>query len=318
MNLCSVIICTRDRAQSLVRTLAHLNSVQVPPGFGVELIVADNGSRDDTAEQVKRACIDGMAIRYLSEPRPGQCHARNAGIAAAKGDIIIFLDDDVLPPADWLNAMCLPIMEGKADAVAGGIVLAPQLNRHWMDSVHRSWLASTEQLDAASPPTLVGGNMAFSRKVLERVPQFDTELGPGRMGFGDDTLFGYQVRAAGFRVASAFHAPVQHHFDPSRLTRASFLEAARKHGRSGAYLDRHWRHQLERWPRLKLIWAALRLAVWRAGKPGEWFRKEGASAAELHHVMNLHRLKQYAREIRRPASYEPRGLVKKVSTASPD
>ncbi|KAA6407127.1 MAG: hypothetical protein FRX48_09193 [Lasallia pustulata] len=50
-------------------------------------------------------------------------------------------------------------------------------------------LASTEGLDPDAPKFMVGANMAFSRRVLEKVPSFDTELGPGALGFFDESLF---------------------------------------------------------------------------------------------------------------------------------
>jgi hypothetical protein len=181
--------------------------------------------------------------------------------------------------------------------------------------MHRNWLAGTERGES-DPPRLVGANMAFSRRVLERVPAFDTELGPGRLGFGDDTLFSQQLLAAGYRLIEAADARVYHHFDPDRLTRASFLSAARKHGRSEAYLDRHWRHRMEKWPRLAAPWAAVRLGLWRLARPSQWFRKDGAAAGEMYHMLNFHRLRQYLCEVRRPAAYEPHGLVKKGTESS--
>jgi GT2 family glycosyltransferase len=313
---CSIIICTRDRAEQLERTLAALAKVAVPPSCGSEMIVVDNASTDHTADAAQSAWLANMPVRYIQEPRPGQCYARNTGIAAATGQIIVFTDDDVEPCRDWLEALCSPIIEGRADAVVGTVMLPPNLERPWMTRMHRNWLASTEH-DAAEPPRLVGANMAFSRKVLERVPSFDTELGPGRLGFGDDTLFCYQLMAAGYRVVNASNACVKHHFDPNRLTRASFLATARKQGQTEAYLDRHWRHRIEKWPRLRATWAMARLALWRIPRPHEWLRKEGASGAEMYYVQNLCRLRHYISEIRRPAAYEPGGLVKKVNGSNP-
>jgi glycosyltransferase involved in cell wall biosynthesis len=308
---CSIVICTRDRAPSLARTLKGLASVRVPPGLTAEVIVADNGSHDQTASVVQTAQVPGMMLHYLFEPRPGQCYARNAGIEASKGEIIIFLDDDVLPPADWLEAMCAPIVSGQADAVAGGIVIAPSLVRPWMGPMHRSWLASTERLASDAPETMVGGNMAFARAVLERVPAFDTDLGPGRLGFGDDTLFGQQLKAAGFHLSNAFSSPVEHHFDPDRLTRSSLLATARKQGQTEAYLDYHWRHRDVPCSRLRILWARVRLAAWRLRRPREWFRKEGAAESEMYHVQNLSWLRQYMNERCKPRAYDAGGLEKK-------
>lgn len=312
---CSIIICTRDRAASLRETLAALAAVTAPAGWEVEVIVVDNGSTDETAAAAATARLPSMACRYVREPRAGQCHARNMGIAAAVGQIIVFTDDDVAPSRHWLENLCSPIVEGRADAVAGTVVLPSDLLRPWMTRMHRNWLASTER-DATEAPRLVGANMAFSRRVLERVPLFDVELGPGRLGFGDDTLFGHQLLAAGYRVSDAPDACVQHHFDPARLTRSSFLATARKQGQTEAYLDRHWRHRVIKWPRLRATWALARLALWRIRRPREWGRKEGAMAAEMYHVQNLYRLRHYILERRRPVAYEEGGLVKRVPAGS--
>jgi len=298
---CSVIICTRDRAASLRETLAAIGAVAVPAGMETEVIVVDNASTDRTAEVAKSARLPNSACRYLHEARGGQCFARNTGIAAATGQIIVFTDDDVVPCRNWLAALCSPIAEGRADAVAGEIVLAPDLLRPWMTRMHRNWLASTE-CDPGAAPRMVGANMAFSRRVLEKVPAFDTELGPGRLGFGDDVVFGEQLAAAGYRIVAAPDAVVEHHFDPSRLTRASFLDAARKHGRTMGYVDFHWRRRIPGRLRARLAYAAARLAAWRACHPLQFFRTEGAEAAEMYHVQTLHYVRQLRREQQRAGS----------------
>src|ERR1700691_4968336 len=97
----SVIICTRNHALSLKQTLAELAAVQVPDGLKVELIVVDNGSVDDP-RAVACAPRQTWPAKYIFEPVAGQTAARNTGIAAASGDVIVFTDDDVRPDAVWL------------------------------------------------------------------------------------------------------------------------------------------------------------------------------------------------------------------------
>src|SRR5262245_13280281 len=139
--------------------------------------------------------------------------------------------------------MCEPILAGAADAVAGGVRLAPHLVRPWMQLPHRTWLASTEFLDAPAPQEMVGANMAFGRHVLASVPGFDPELGPGALGQGADSLFSWQLVRAGFRIRPALDVAVEHHFDPARLTRTSFLATAARRGRTYAYQRWHWMHE---------------------------------------------------------------------------
>ncbi|MGH7215022.1 MAG: glycosyltransferase family 2 protein, partial [Tepidisphaeraceae bacterium] len=224
----SIIICTYNRAESLSRTLDALSAVQVPATLRAEVIVVDNGSTDATPAIV-RSCrmLDGAAPHYISEPRRGQCFARNRGLAQAGGDVIIFIDDDVRPTPGWLAALCRPLVEGRADAVVGAMELGPELERPWMKAFHRVWLTSTEHLRADEPPpNMVGANMAFARRVLARVPQFDTDLGPGALGYHDDVLFSRQLAEAGFRIAFVPDALARHHFEPARTTRAGLIDMA--------------------------------------------------------------------------------------------
>ena len=101
--------------------------------------------------------------------------------------------------------------------------MAPHLRRPWMTMLHDVMLASTETLAEDAPTNLTGANMAFHRRVLAKVPAFDVELGPGRLGFQDDVLFSKQLERAGYRIQRRFDVRVEHHFDFDRLLRKSFL-----------------------------------------------------------------------------------------------
>lgn len=311
----SIIICTRDHAAALKPTLASLAAVAVPDDLPAELIVADNGSTDDTEAVVLAAAptLTNLAggVRRVVEPRGGQCFARNAGIAAARGDIILFTDDDLRFPAGWIEGVCRPIAAGEADAVVGGVRLAPHLERPWMTPEHRSWLACTDLTDIERP-WLVGANFAFARRVLDKVPAFDTELGPGQLGFGDDTLFGDQLRAAGFRIAARLDTLVEHHPDADRLLRRSYLSSAAKMGRSLAYRAYHWNHEEHPNPRLQGLRNRALLALRRLTRRGQWpGGEEGLPFWEMHYVQFCHFYDQWERETRRPRLYERRGLRKK-------
>jgi cellulose synthase/poly-beta-1,6-N-acetylglucosamine synthase-like glycosyltransferase len=104
----------------------------------------------------------------------------------AQGDIFVFTDDDIRPSHDWLEHLCNPILSEAADAVAGAIAIAPSRRRSWMEPLHCALLASTDGWDARNPDAMNGANMAFSRRVLAKVPGFDPELGPGALGFWDE------------------------------------------------------------------------------------------------------------------------------------
>lgn len=99
----SVIVSTRDRAESLRTTLQSLAAAD-RVGVDVDVIVVDNGSRDHT--RVVADSFDGtLGIRCLSESTIGKCHALNRGVAAARGDVIAVLDDDMTVAPDWPKAV---------------------------------------------------------------------------------------------------------------------------------------------------------------------------------------------------------------------
>ncbi len=236
----SIILCTRNRAARLRTTLETIGRCRIPADLAAELLIVDNGSTDETPQVVRQFHLPNMPVRYVCEPTPGQSRARNRGLAEGDGSILLFTDDDVRVPPDWIDGMCRPILEGSADAIAGGVRFPPELDRQLR--MCRSWFASTEDILPDRPDRFVGANMAFSRDVLDRVAAFEVELGPGALGFGDETLFSFQLRQAGYRLVTRFDVAVEHHFDPARLTRSKMLEAARQMGRSKAYVAYHWHH----------------------------------------------------------------------------
>ena len=101
--LVTVAICTRNRSRALERTLRSLAEVALPPSLSWEVIVVDNGSEDDTSNVLARVSTL-LPMRAVIESRVGLSHARNAAIEQARGDYILWLDDDVLVDGDWLRA----------------------------------------------------------------------------------------------------------------------------------------------------------------------------------------------------------------------
>ncbi|MGP6159421.1 MAG: glycosyltransferase family 2 protein [Vulcanimicrobiaceae bacterium] len=99
----SVVIATRDRAAFLEPALDSLAAQDGAPEF--EVVVADNGSSDATAALVdERARTSPFRLHRVFIPEPNRSAARNAGVAAAEGPIVLFVDDDVWLPPNFLAA----------------------------------------------------------------------------------------------------------------------------------------------------------------------------------------------------------------------
>ncbi len=88
-------ICTWNRASLLDRTLAEFRLLEIPHGVEWEVMVVNNQCSDSTDAVIARHAAH-LPIRRLVEPRPGLSHSRNCAVAAARGDLLVWTDDDVL------------------------------------------------------------------------------------------------------------------------------------------------------------------------------------------------------------------------------
>ena len=301
----SIVICTCNRAEHLRHTLEAIGRLTVPPGWQCSLTVVDNASTDGTAALVQSVALSNMPLHYVQEPQRGLAYAYNRGVAATNGDILLYTDDDMRPPRDWLQGMCRPIASGEADAVAGGVKLAPHLARPYIKKEHVGWVASTEFLPKDTRTPLIGASMAFSRRVLEQVPLFDVEVRQGM-----DSLFSYQLEEAGCRVVMALDTVSEHHLQPERLTRKAFAVMARRRGEQNAYIMRHWTHSDPRFPYLTLARAWMALWARRLLHFPEWVTSPTVPAWELRLLETWHTALCSLQERHVPRKYEKFGLVK--------
>src|SRR3954466_9691726 len=97
----SLIFATRNRAQLLERTLNRMVA-QNMAGLSFEVIVADNGSTDETPAVLERF-RDQLAMSTVTEPAVGKNRAMNAAIPLARGELYVFTDDDIDPGPLWLT-----------------------------------------------------------------------------------------------------------------------------------------------------------------------------------------------------------------------
>lgn len=307
---CTIIICTRNRAAMLERTLHAFQSVKVPEGWGVEMIVADNGSMDQTARVVKKSGHPTIEIRHVFEPRPGKSRALNASLAEARGEILLFTDDDVVPSPNWLECMARPLLEKRCEAVAGRILLNPELRRSWQTHMHGIWLADVPELETNSPE-LIGASMGIHRSVFEKIDGFDEELGPGASGFGEDTLLWLQMKQAGLRIHAVNDTFVTHYPDPSRLARTSWLATSVKFGRTRAYLAYHWEHTRVLLPLLHALIVRAKLILRRVFFQPAVPDTEGCPAWEMSYLVRIESMMRYIEESHKPRNYERRALRKR-------
>ncbi|MFL6192652.1 MAG: glycosyltransferase family 2 protein, partial [Thermoanaerobaculia bacterium] len=114
----TVAICTRNRPAQLRRALVSLVRQSPPP---LEILVVDNAPVDGRTLELVEGEFPG--VRYLEEPVPGLDFARNRALSAALGDVVAFLDDDVVAAPGWAAALLAPFQDDlKVAAVTGRVV----------------------------------------------------------------------------------------------------------------------------------------------------------------------------------------------------
>jgi len=210
-SLISIILCTRNRAEKLSRTLSALGSLNLPLGWDAEFIVVDNGSTDATHEICESARQNlGQDLQRVFLATPGLGRARNAGIKMAKGSIFAFTDDDVLPEKNWLEII---IQEFRSDPdlsiVSGRVELFNP--KHLPVTVRRGTVRADCCSLADSFSLLVGCNFAVRRAVVERVGAFDPEFGAGsRFVSAEDADFFYRAWRSGEKLCYAPEMLVYH------------------------------------------------------------------------------------------------------------
>lgn len=203
----SVVVCTRERADSLRRCLY---SICASDYHRFEVVVVDNAPLTAATQLVCADMPRGGAgsISYVREERAGLSWARNAGIESATHDLVAFVDDDEQVDAGWLAALT---REFELDSTVGcisGVVLPAELEtlaqvqfeqfgghskgRGFRRVVFdREYVRTRQSAMYPLPAFGVGANMAFRRAALEDIGGFDLALGAGTSTHGADDTYAF-------------------------------------------------------------------------------------------------------------------------------
>jgi glycosyltransferase involved in cell wall biosynthesis len=234
----SVIVCTYNRSASLRETLEALRQQRVD-GFQHEVVVVDNNSQDDTRSVVEALvpAFEGR-LRYVFESKQGQSPARNTGLREARGRLIAFTDDDVLPDPGWLAALRSAISSFQADCAFGKVLpryLAPP--PPWLGPYFLSRLAVIDRgnearLVTSSRDQFACANVAMTRQAVNKVGAFNPSLGDQgrRLGGEEDTDYFNRMLALGLRVVYMPEALVHHAVGADRMTPGYFRRWHYGHG----------------------------------------------------------------------------------------
>ena len=227
ISVISLVVISRDEPQ-LALTLEELESEARSVRATCELVVVD--ASENRLDHIRRAHPDVRWIDFRPPPevRVSIPYQRNAGVRAARGEIVVFTDAACRPRPGWLRALVAPLA-AQAEQVAAGAVTSPG-GRQALHDTRQTELARRTYLDEC--PTI---NMAFRKTCWERVGGFDESF-----EYGSDIDFSWRLVEAGHRIRAVPDAVVEHDWGPlgTRLRR-SF-----RYGRARARLYRKHRHRL--------------------------------------------------------------------------
>lgn len=240
----SVIVPSNRLNDSLRRTLEGLVAQDADtPAFEVILV---NNSPTALATQDPLP----SQFHWIHAPEPGLHHARHAGAMAARGAILVYIDDDVDTPSGWLKAMLQPFENPQVAAVAGKV--EPHFSGEppsWVLGLNSGYLSllnlgeTARALTATESP--YGCNMAVRREALFRLGGFNPDgfpEGPLLWLRGDGEVgLARKIHAAGDQIAYAPAARLYHRIAVDRLNRDYLDRRSYRQGISDSYADYRYR-----------------------------------------------------------------------------
>lgn len=242
----SVAICTRNRSTSLRRTLESIANTRIPPELQWEVLVVNNNSTDDT-DLVIDNFSDRLPVRRLFESARGLSNARNTAVTAARGEYIIWTDDDVVVTSSWLDAYCRAIDQWRNAVLFGG-----PIRPHFAEPVPR-WLqqgwsavpAAFAAVDLGEEPVIFsvlegkipyGANFGIRRTEQLKHP-YNLLLGAGTNYYAEETTVIIEILKGGAEGRWVPAAAVDHIISTERMSVGYLSQYYERLGRTLYYLD---------------------------------------------------------------------------------
>jgi O-antigen biosynthesis protein len=222
----TVIVATRDRADSLKRCLNSLLEQSYP---AMDIVVVDNApTSSETADMIAADFSGSAQVTYVRDDTPGLGGAHNSGVAAAKGEIVAFTDDDVIVDKSWVAALAANFAHSKRIGCVTGLILPAELKtraQYWTErhgGFGKGLCRKVFDLESGSRENPLfpyaagafgsGANMAFRRETLALMGGFDAALGAGTLARGGDDLASFVAAIqSGYQIVYEPGAIVWHH-----------------------------------------------------------------------------------------------------------
>jgi GT2 family glycosyltransferase len=238
----TIIIPTKNRARMVQTLLESIRELVGLDKFQPQIIVADNNSQDETWNLLHSIVKSfPLPLTLLKVQRRGKSAAMNEASLAAHGNVLAFLDDDVVVQPNWLCAVQQFFKEKDYQAAQGVIRIPParaeNLEIHKLINRYRTIPNIDFGPQIEHFHSLNGANFAISRQALDSVGPFDERLGPGASGTSEDVEFARRLRQRGFQIGYMREAIVYHSVDPIRLTEDYFRIHHKQQGHSRVLMN---------------------------------------------------------------------------------
>lgn len=228
----SVIICTFNNCDLLKDCLNSLKEQNITLTGGIELLVVDNNSTDDTKKVVEKFMQDNCLInlRYIFEPSPGLTHARLAGVKKSTCDWIAFIDDDVRVQNNWIHSALLFVQNHPEAGVVSGKIQPQYVKPPSTAALQcESALCKVDygMHDLNFKPEgpairLVGAAIIFQKRALVETGWLEKHYLTGRTGqslsSGEDTEMIMRIKNRGWEIWYTPSLYATHLIPPRRMT----------------------------------------------------------------------------------------------------
>lgn len=232
-----MIFATHNGAKTLPMMLQSLTKIEQSVAW--EIIAVDNNSYDGTAI-ILDSFREALPMTVLRNSKRGKNSGLNLGLRHAKGDLIVFTDDDVIPNTDWLTRFKIC-----AEANQGYDIFAGRILPFWTATpdpivVNNAPLGTTYALTSdnqvegpINPGDVWGPNMAVRKSVFKGGHSFNEAVGPdeGNYIMGSETEFTVRVNAAGHKCWFCGAAKVQHIIRQHQMQQKWVIKRAYRSGR---------------------------------------------------------------------------------------
>lgn len=222
LPMCSVVICSYNGASTIESCLRSMQKLRYP---NYEVIFVDDGSTDRTQEILRNF----PWVRKVQQRNMGLSYARNVGLEAARGEVVVYTDSDCEADEDWLYYIALALVRGRHVGM-GGPNLIPDEGSWVADCVGLSPGGPTHvMIDDTTAEHVPGCNMAFYKWALQQVNGFDPQFRKA----GDDVDLIWRIQNLGHSIGFAPPAQVWHY---RRNTVGAYLKQQRGYGEAEALL----------------------------------------------------------------------------------